>query len=264
TSGADPVRASVLDALLDDVGALRARLGTTEAAKLDMHLDALRELEGRLYTPVDPGQVVTAASCDRPSIDTGSFGTAQLYDPAAFPAILKAQIDLAVLASACGLTRVVTIQGGFHTSELIMSRFAGTAMYDPGYDMRSHQASHYGASHNDGSREYAAYVQQRAWWASQFAYLLERLDSLPDGDGTMLDSSICVLVTEVCDGNTHLHDDMPFVLAGRGCGRISTGRVYDQGYRRHADLWVSVAQAMGQPTDRFGDASSGGLPGLLG
>jgi hypothetical protein len=259
----DPVRASVLDALLDDLGSLRARLGATDASKLGLHLDALREVETRLYGTVDPGEVVAAASCAQPSIDTGSFGTAQLNDPAAFPAILRAQTDLAVLAAACGLTKVVTIQGGFHTSELIMSRFPGTPLYDPGYDMRSHQASHYGASHNSQSREYNAYVQQRVWWAEQFAYLLERLDSLPDGDGTMLDSSICVLITEVCDGNTHLHDDMPFVLAGGACGRISTGRLIDTGYRRHADLWVSVARAMGQSTEWFGDASSGGVPGLV-
>lgn len=259
----DPVRASVLDALLGDLGSLRARLGTTESAKLGLHLDALREIETRLYGTVDQGQVVAAASCEQPSIDTGSFGDAQLYDPSAFPAILKAQIDLAVLATACGLTRVVTLQGGFHTSELIMSRFPDTPMHDPGYDMRSHQASHYGASHNNQSREYNAYVQQRVWWAEQFTYLLERLDSLPDGDGTMLDSSICVLITEVCDGNTHMHDDMPFVLAGNACGRISTGRLIDTGYRRHSDLWVSVANAMGQRTEWFGDASSGGVPGLV-
>jgi hypothetical protein len=260
----DPVRASVIDKVLGDLTSLKARLGRVESARLDMHLDALREVENRLGgAQVDEGEVVAAASCQSPSIDTGGFGDATLYDPSAFPAILKAQLDLAVLATACGLTRVVTIQASTHTSELVMSRFAGSEMYDPGYDMRSHQASHYGASHNPQSREYNAYVQQRAWWAAQYAYLLERLDSLPDGDGTMLDSSIVVCCTEVCDGNTHLHDDMPFVVSGGACGRISTGRMLDVGYRRHGDLWAALATAMGQRTDSFGDASGGVLPGLL-
>lgn len=259
----DHVRTSVLDAVMDDLSSLKARLGTVEASKLALHTDALREIEARLGGPTDPGEVVAAASCEAPSIDTGTFGDAQLYDPGAFPAILKAQIDLAVLGTACGLTKVVTIQASQHTSELVMSRFPNTALYDPNYDMRSHQASHYGAAHNAQSREYTAYVQQSQWWAEQFAYLLDRLDSLPDGDGTMLDSSIVVMCSEVCDGNTHLHDDMPFVLAGGASGRISTGRLMDTGYRRHADLWVSVANAMGQPTEWFGDASGGGIPGLL-
>ena len=52
------------------------------------------------------------------------------------------------------------------------------------------------------------------WWVAQFAYLLEQLAARPEDDGTMLDYSLCLLCSEVADGNTHLHDDMPFVLAG--------------------------------------------------
>ena len=142
-----------------------------------------------------------------------------------------------------------------------MSRFAGTAMYDPSFDMRSHQASHYGASHS--GQLYDAYALQVQWWAQQFGYLLDRLASTPEGDGTMLDATICVSCTEVCDGNTHGHDNLPFVLAGRAGGRISTGRLLDVGYRRHGDLFLSIAEAMGQPTSAFGDASSGPIPGLV-
>ena len=56
---------------------------------------------------------------------------------------------------------------------------------------------------------------------------------------------------------------MPFVLAGGGGGRIRTGRVMQLGYRRHADLYVAIANAMGDNLTSFGDASSGPLPGLL-
>jgi hypothetical protein len=261
----DPVRRSVLDSVLTDLGAMRARLGGVGQARFDLHLEAVRELERRIgggVTDEVPG-AAAAADCANPAVDTSSFGDAELYDPAKFPAILKAQLDLAVLASACGLTRVSTIQASVHTSELVMSRFPDTPMFDPGFDMRSHQASHYGSRHDPFSREYMAYVQQSQWWTGQFAYLLELLDSLPDGEGTMLDTSLCLMVTEVCDGNTHLHDDMPFVLAGGGNGSVRTGRLLDLGFRRHADLLVSVANAMGQPTSWFGDASGGGVPGLL-
>jgi hypothetical protein len=257
----DP-RRSVLDGVLEDLGGLRAKLGAAEQSKMDLHLAALRELEARLGGMGTPAGGAVA-QCEQPAIDTGSLRDDGLYDPAAFGDILRAQIDLAVLATACGLTRVVTIQGSTHTSELIMSRIPGSPMYDPSFDMRSHQASHYGASHNPSSREYTDYVKQRQWWMSQFAYLLQRLDETPDVDGSMLDTSLVVLCSEVCDGNTHLHDDMPFVLAGGACGRLSTGRLLDVGYRRHADLWISVASAMGQNFTWFGDASSGPIPGLL-
>ena len=56
---------------------------------------------------------------------------------------------------------------------------------------------------------------------------------------------------------------MPFVLAGGGGGTIHTGRTMDVGYRRHGDLFVSIAQAMGDGIGSFGDASGGPLPGLL-
>jgi hypothetical protein len=69
--------------------------------------------------------------------------------------VLRAQIDTMVLAMACGLSRVGVIQASQHTSELIMSRFRGTEMYDPGFDMRSHQASHYGARQDRSNRLFA-------------------------------------------------------------------------------------------------------------
>jgi hypothetical protein len=262
--GAPDVPHSVLDTVIADVQSLQAKLGTVEKAKLDLHLESLRELEQRLdglSDPGDPDITLTQGSCATPELDTGAVTDGNLLTPEVFPDLLKAQIDLMVLAMACGITRVGTIQASFHTSDLVMSRFAGTAMYDPSFDLRSHQASHYGASHS-GSL-YDGYLLQVQWWSQQFGYLLDRLASTPEGDGTMLDNTICVLCTEVCDGNTHGHDNLPFVLAGRAGGRISTGRLLDVGYRRHGDLFLSIAEAMGQPTTWFGDASSGPIPGLL-
>lgn len=256
----DPSKQSVLDAAIADVEGLRASLGATEKAKLDLHLESLRELEKRLAGPMG------GASCDMPAIDTDGFGEAQLYDSARFPAILRAQVDLMVLAMGCGLTRVGVIQGSQHTSELVMSRFEGTEMFTPNFDMRSHQASHYGPKHDPNKAEFAAFVKQRRWWVEQFAYLLQQLKDRPDpaGDGSMLDSSIVLLCTEVCDGNTHLHDNMPFVLAGRAGGAISPGRLLTFEGRRHADLLLTIAHAMGETWGSFGEASSGPLQGVLG
>ena len=75
----------------------------------------------------------------------------------------------------------------------------------------------------------------------------------------MVAASLVVMCTEVCDGNTHLHDDMPIVLCGGAGGAFSTGKLIDAGGRRHADLWISVAEAMGEMIPSFGDVSSGPL-----
>jgi hypothetical protein len=143
-----------------------------------------------------------------------------------------------------------------------MSRFMGTEMYDPNFDMRSHQASHYGAAHDYTHREFSDYLKQIRWWVSQFSYLLDQLASRPEGDGTMLDHSMVFLCTEVCDGNTHSHDNMPFILAGKAGGAISTGRLLQFDYARHGNLLVSMARAMGQQIDQFGDSGFGPLAGL--
>jgi hypothetical protein len=252
----DPDKArkvSVLDNAQAEIKALEMQLAGSEAQKLDLHLQAVREVEMRI-------QGIAGGACSPPSL---SIDSSNVYAPEQFPAILKAQMDLMVSAMACGMTRVGVIQASHHTSNLIMSRFAGTPMYTPNFDMRSHQASHYGASHDDSNTQYHAYVQQVTWWVSQYAYLLGQLAARPEGSGTMLDNSLVLLCTEICDGNVHGHDDMPFLLAGGGAGSIKTGQQLSFPYRRHADLLLALGIAMGAQMTFFGDSSSGPLPGLL-
>ena len=255
-------RVSVLDNARGELAALEAELGDTEKAKLDLHLQAVRDVETRLQMLGGGGTNPPPATCSTPSIDATGLDATTLYQPERFPQVLRAQIDVMVQAMACGMTRVGVIQSAHHTSDLIMSRFAGTEMYDPTFDMRSHQASHYGATHDLAHREYKAYAQQVKWWVSQYAYLLQQLAARPEDGGTMLDQSLVLLCSEIADGNTHLHDDMPFILAGGGGGTVRTGRFMDVGYRRHGELFVSIANAMGDGITGYGDAAFGPLPNL--
>jgi hypothetical protein len=250
---------SILDLVLADLNEVRAALSTNERARLDLHVESIREVEQRL----EASELPVTGDCASPAVDLTDVDSARLYDPALFPTLVTAQTDVLVSAMACNLTRVGVLQASYHTSELIMSRFVDTEMYDPGYDMRSHQASHYGSTHNWSSREFSDYVAQRRWWVGQYKRLLDELASRPEEDGTMLDYSLVLLCTEVCDGNTHLHDDMPFVLAGRGAGRVNTGRLLSSGYTRHSNLLTALARAMGSDVATFGWDASGPLDGLL-
>ncbi|MFN3201119.1 MAG: DUF1552 domain-containing protein [Bradymonadia bacterium] len=250
-------RQSVLDGVKADLDRMRGQVSGAERARLEFHLESLREVERRVQgaAPMMPD-----ATCDDPRI--GALG-GELYAPEVFPQVLDLQMDVMVQAMACGLTRVGVMQCGHHTSELIMSRFPGTPFHDPGFDMRSHQASHYGPRHDRGRREFSDYLAQRVWWVSQYAELLRRLAERPEGDGTMLDNSLVLLCTEVCDGNTHLHDNMPFVLAGGGAGTIRTGRLHDAPNTGHGELLAALCHAMGDPVERFGQHGNGPLSGLL-
>jgi hypothetical protein len=257
-------RATVIDGAARELEALRGALGTVDRTKLDLHLEALREVERRVIGDGGDGGNGGGgggggATCEAPSVDA----VPDRLTPESVPRLVRAQIDLMVQAMACGRSRVGVVQCSHHTSELIMSRFMGTPMFDPAFDMRSHQASHYGPKHDLARREVRDYLAQRTWWVEQFAYLLAQLAARPEGDGTMLDQSLVVLCTEVNDGNTHGHDDMPFVLAGGGGGAIRSGRLLSYPSRRHADLWIAIAHALGDRIARFGDVSAGPLPGLL-
>jgi hypothetical protein len=261
--GADPAarrEVSVIDGMLADLARFRTRLGAVEQRKLDLHLESLREVEQRVRRTAP--EAPPPATCAEPRLDARGLAAEHLYQPDRFPDVLAAQLDLMVLAMQCDLTRVGVVQASQHTSELIMSRFPGTEMYDPGFDMRSHQASHYGPRHDRSRREFADYVKQRRWFTAQFAYLLDQLAARPEGDGTMLDYTLAVMCTEVCDGNTHLHDDMPFLVAGGAGGALRTGRLV-QGYRRHGQLLAALCHAMGTPVDGFGDAGPGVLTEIL-
>jgi hypothetical protein len=102
-----------------------------------------------------------------------------------------------------------------------------------------------------------------AWYAGHVAYLLEKLDAVSEGDGTLLDNTLIVWGREL--GSTaHRMERVPFVMAGRARGALTTGRSLDFDRQQHAKLLVSVAQIMGLDRNGFGnrDSNSGPLSGL--
>lgn len=260
TGAPDPAKVSVIDGVLADMNALKNQLGSVEAQKLDAHLAALREVEKRIKgdgsTPVE-----SPASCKSPVVDMSQFNDADCtmsYADPKFPDILKAQIDVMVLAMACGQSKVALLQASHHTAnELDMAMFPNTEMAVLHQHMRSHEASH--NSQKD-------HIAQRRWFMRQFAYLLDRLESTPEpgGSGTMLDNTLVLACSEIASGPQHTHANMPFVLAGRAGGALKTGRFLQYNDLSHGALLVSIAQAMGQNINGFGEWNGGPVPGLLG
>ena len=253
--------ASILDTVVADLNEMSSGWGQAEKTKLDLHMTALRELERKVKTtPGTDAGAPPPPSCSNPRL--GAYDSNAMNAPANFPAILRAQTDLMVQAMACNLTKVGLLQCSVHTSELNMAAFANTPMHIPNYYLGSHKASHYGTTHNEQDELFRAFHQQVRWWVDQFAYLLQSLASRPEDGGTMLDHSLVFLCTEVCDGNTHNHDNMPFLLAGGGGGAIRTGQLLEAKDAPHAAVYAAIAQAMGKPM-KFGQANASPLAGLL-
>ncbi len=259
-AGAADPRASVLDVSRRELASLSARLGSIERAKLDLHMTALREVEQRIQAASAP--TTTGGSCQPATFNREGFTVPEGFN--GYPAIFnreenfelvgKLQMDLAVQALACDVTRVVSIQWSHPVSP--------TAMAFTGSTQRHHDASHYG---NPDSSTAANFVLLQAYYTGRLAYLINELAKRPDGDGTLLDSTLILLFSELGDSNVHSHDDMPFILAGGAGGALRGGRFLNYPKEAHSKLLVSVANAMDVPINSFGytGRGTGGLPGLL-
>jgi uncharacterized protein DUF1552 len=236
-------RRSVIDLVKGDLDRLQSKYGGDDRIKVEAHLDAIRAIEMRNES--------VAPTCETPQLDLD-------FDPFQndnFPEVVQRQIDQMVMAMACDLTRVASLQCSASVSGKVFSWLGHTASH--------HDLSHLG----DGD---PVMVQQitdvNYWYAQQVAYLLDRLSGVVEGDGTMLDNTLVVWGNELSRGNSHGNQPVPFVLAGSAGGAIETGRFLSYDDVEHNRLLVSICQAMGlAETTSFGDNDMGGgaLDGLL-
>src|SRR5262249_37765408 len=130
-----------------------------------------------------------------------------------------------------------------------------SAMYYPFLGVRD---GHHAASHNNQSDGYERIAR---FHVSQFAYLASKLDSMPEGDGTVLDNSCLMFLSELWIGRTHKNTRLPLVLAGGLGGTLQTGRTLDyvnagDDNRKICSLYLSIMDRMGVKLENFGDAST--------
>lgn len=233
-------RLTVLDAVKDEIGALHSRLGSEDKVRLEQHLAAVAEVEKSV--------AVAAGNCTPPAAPAP---VGSLYAHASAPAIMKAHIDLLVAALACDLTRVATLQW--------QEALGG----DSTFVWLNQTVTHHEESHDPGNYG-AELIAINTWFAEQLAYLLQSLEAVPDGAGTLLDSTVVFWCNELSDGAAHSRRDMSFVLAGSCGGYFNTGRYLQYGGNHHNDLLVSLCHAMDVPVATFGNPAycTGALPNL--
>ena len=264
TLGSDPLgneklrarRQSVLDLASKQYEALAPKLGADDKKKLEQHLDAVRQVEKQLQ---NPGAVLGGA-CQLPDLGGGPI---DVKDPNNFPIVGKLFMDMLAMSLACDITRVVTLQWSASTN----NRPYPWLVYDDGTGPKPITDDEHNLGHQPDTDVHAWGKLNviRHWYGEQFAYLLNKLDSIPEGEGTMLDNTVVLFTSEISRGNTHSHFDMPFILAGSGGGYFKTGQYLTfDGERPHNDLLVAIANAMGHPIDTWGEPEfvKGALPGL--
>ncbi|MCU1282588.1 MAG: hypothetical protein JWM53_6134 [bacterium] len=230
-------RKSVLDAVADSYSALSARLGPDDKQKIDSHFSTIRDLELRLTTP---GATV-GGSCMKPAMPS----KIDFMNNDNFPTVGKLQMDLLVMALACDLTRVATIQWENSVGDVRFTWLPGQNITRGHHDM-----SHDG---DNVAQTLEWLTQINIWYSQQLAYLLGEMKKIPEGSGTMLDNTLVFCVNELARGNAHSHNPMPYLLAGGAGGAIQTGRFLKYNGDPHNNLLVSLMNAMGAPATKFGD-----------
>jgi len=234
---------SVIDAVLADANGLVPKLGATDQKKLDQYLTSVRELERRV---VDLAGAVTCTPGLPPAAD----------DDLDYPAHLHAMMDLIALAFTCDATRVVTLMLG--------NAVSGRTHPFLGITRGHHDISH----HQSDPANIDLLVKIGTWEMEQLGYLFGRLEAQDDGEGqTLLQQSAVFCSSDISDGNSHNHDDMPIILAGHGGGALTPGQhisyAGDVGAPKQkvANLLVTMLEAAGVAGAQLGDGT-GSLPEL--
>ena len=241
-------RQSVLDAVIADYEAFNKKLGAEDKKRLDQHLESIRAVEKRLDATGIFGEM-----CATPTVELPG----SVYDQNdMYPVTGKAQMDMLVMALACDLTRVASLQWSRSVSNVQFN------WVDQVLGGGHHDLSHYGDESVEAKYDL---LQINKWYTEQFAYLLGEMSKIVEGDSTLLDNTVVVWVNELGKGNSHTRSDIPFILAGGCQGYFNTGQTLDMGGAPHGQLLVSLCHAMGYTdVNTFGveQYSQGPLNGL--
>jgi hypothetical protein len=233
---------SILDFVLEDAKSLSAKVGGHDRQKLDEYLTAIREIELRVdqaARTVASANTSVAAGYEIPE------GVPESYEEHA-----RLMCDMMVLAFQSDTTRICTFMLANEGSN---RSYRNIGVSD----------GHHSISHHQGDHAKQMKIREiNRFHIQQYAYLLQRLRSIKEGDGTLLDHCMIAYGGGLADGDRHDHGNLPLVLAGRGGGTLSPGRHLSYTAETPmCNLLVSMLERAGAPVARFGD-STGGLRGL--
>jgi hypothetical protein len=223
---------SVLDSVREELTGLQRQLGRGDRSKLGGYLESVRDIERRIQ--------IAEAQRDRelPAVAQPA-GV-----PTTFVEYANLMFDMMLVAFQADLTRVSTFLFGREKS---IRTYPEIGVPEP-----HHPVSH----HMQVAEQMDKLAKINMYHMQAFARFLEKLQSTPDGDGSLLDHSIIVYGAGMSNSNAHSHTDLPIVVAGGGGGLIKGGR-----YARMppgtplSNLHVTLLQKIGVPVEHLGDSN---------
>ena len=235
---------SILDRVSEEATGLRRRISRDDRTKLDEYLMSVREVEKRAQKMRgDLGKASDRAK------DKGKALIGMKRPDNGLPEDIREHMrlmcDVVALAIQTDKTRIAT---------MLMCRDLSGLFY-PFLGVRD---SHHPASHHDTSDDYLRITQ---FYISQLAYLAGKLQAMPEGQGTVLDNSCILWLSNMFSGSVHDNSKLPVLTVGGLGGTLATGRVLeyrDKGNdnRKVCSLYLSLMDKMGVKLDKFGDADT--------
>lgn len=227
------LRRSVLDAVMADVDKVNARVGAADRIRLDQHLTGIRELELRLARLAEDPPSLEA--CLRPTPPEAAYPAVEGRHPVS--EIHRAMTDLLVMAVACDQTRVFS---HWFSDPLTNKLYPGATM------------GHHSLTHDEPGEQPEVNMITK-FIMGEFAYMVEALAAVPEGDESVLDHMVLLATSETSKGQTHSFEEMPIVLAGSACGALNQGIHYRSHTGENASkVMLSVVRAMGINAPTFG------------
>jgi hypothetical protein len=236
---------SILDDVREDLAKVSSLVSPDDRRLIEEHATFVREME----------QELAAEGSDQLAHAVPELEPGVKHENDNMPRITKMQIDLMVNSFAADFARVSSLQ---FTNSVGQARMRWL-----GIEEGHHDLSHKPDNDEDAQKKL---TQINKWYCEQLAYLAQRLSDTPEpgGSGSLLDNTLIVWTNELGKGNSHTHDDIPFVLLGGGAD-FKMGRSLKYSKLPHNRLLLSLAHAFGHPIARFGNpdfCGDGPLPGL--
>jgi hypothetical protein len=224
----------LLDDVSDDLKKVSKKISKEDRRLLADHLDLVRAMESELKRADDKKLVHPEPELD-PNIELVNDNT---------PEVSRMQIDLLVNAMANDMTRIATLQ--------YMRSVGQARMRWLNVEEGHHSLSHEG---DDNKNAQDKLRRINTWFAQELAYLTKKLADTPEpgGTGSMLDHTTIIWTNELGKGNSHTHDNIPFLVLGNGAG-FKMGQCHDFKGQSHNRFLLSLAHSFGHPLKTFGSA----------
>jgi hypothetical protein len=245
----DAWKGSILDLVMEDAQDLKKNLGRADQDKLSEYLESIRSVEKRISNDANKEKFASNITADIRKelvrVNQNIDEYVEMYGGVDVTEKTRLMMDIMALAFWSDASRVTTFMFGNSVSNRNFT-------FLDGVHGNHHSISH----HMDKPDTLEEYIRITAWHLEQYAYFLNKLESIKEGDKTLLDNSMVMFTSDLRDGNRHSPRNLPIIVGGNGGGKLKTGQnIIFEKETPLANLYTTMLEAMNIEVEGFGDST---------